>query len=127
MGLREHVPWVPLAGLVLVALPGVAVVGLLDLLAVLGGGWTNGSQLLVSLVAAAVPYLAVGLVLALVGLGLLVWVLVSVLRTASEELDGGPVEDIAGYVERKTGVLSRFGVASRLGPGSTTAGDSGPP
>jgi len=116
MALREHVPWVPLVGLVLVtlALGGTVVVGLLDLLSVLNGGWTSGGQLLVSLIVAAVPYLAVGLLLALVGLALLVWVLVSVLRAASEELDGGTVEDVARRVERRTGLLSRFGVADRL-------------
>ena len=118
MTLRDHVPWVPLAGLglVVLALGGVAVLGVLDLLAVLAGA-SAGEPVLVSLLATAVPYLAVGFLLGLVGVALLVWLLVRVLRTASDELDGGALADVARYVERRTGLLSRFGVADGLRAG----------
>lgn len=102
--------WALLAGIavVLVLAVAVAVLGLLELLAVLGGGAS-----LLALVEAAVPYLAGLAVLAIVGLFLLVGLAAVVLQAVSDGVDGGGLERLADQVANSD-LLRRLGLSRRL-------------
>lgn len=102
--------WGLVAGLAAVVVLGVvvAVLGLLELLAVLSGGAT-----LLALVEAALPYLAGLAVLLVVGLLLLVGLAAVVLRQVSDGVDEGSLRRLAERV-RDSDLLRRTGLSRRL-------------
>lgn len=108
--LRDKRLWGLLAGIGAVLALGVvvAVLGLLELLAVLSGGAS-----LVALLQAALPYLAGLAVLGVVGLLLLVGLAAVVLSHVSDGVDEGSLRRLAERA-RDSDLLRRAGLSRRL-------------
>lgn len=95
-------------GIVLVLGAGVALLGVLELLAVLSGGTT-----LLALVQAALPYLVALVVLGVVGLVMVVALVAILVKAASDELDADSLQSLADRATNSS-VARRLGLANRL-------------